>query len=167
MQSHRHSFTYRILPINQYEEDQRKSYSSWKIFAMDLNDGENKNETTRSLSGRRVGGRKKAIKSESQMMETDQRMWENLPNILKKFIPALVLLALVKSILSFLFGSPSVVYYQSTVYESSSYNADGKLEKIRKESFKSNIPGFVDGKEGGRINFISDRNLMDSRFMND
>lgn len=133
---------------------------------MDLN-GDNHGDETKSLSGGRAGGRKKTLRNETQIMKRSQTIWENLPDIFKKLILGLLLLALVKSILSFLFGSPSVVYYQSTVYETSSYNKDGKLEKVRKESFKSNIPGFVDGKTTGRMSSISDMSLMESKFMKD
>ena len=49
-----------------------------------------------------------------------------------------------------LFGgsSPNVVYYSSSVYQSTTYKADGNVETSRKESFESNIPGLVEKKAG-------------------
>jgi hypothetical protein len=39
---------------------------------------------------------------------------------------------------------PSFVFYESSVYESRSYNSERGIETIRRESFRSNIPGLVD-----------------------
>lgn len=63
----------------------------------------------------------------------------------KKVIPLLVLLSILKGIFGFLFrfggsNSNNVIYYQSTVYESRTYDEDGKMERVRKESVKSNMP---------------------------
>ena len=168
--SNRHPIQHLILHRNQDKEKIKSS--SWEISATDGN-GDNNDEMRSSLSGGRAGGRKKTkttvrnATATIPILKNTHILWESVLDLFKKLISALVLLALVKSILSFLFGSPSVVYYQSTVYESSSYNADGKLEKIRKESFKSNIPGFVDGKREGGSSSISDRSLLESRFMRD
>ena len=74
----------------------------------------------------------------------------------KKVIPLLVLLTILKGIFGFLFGfgsNSNVIYYQSTVYESRTYDADGKMERIRKESIKSNLPSsMINGnKEDGYV----------------
>ena len=40
-------------------------------------------------------------------------------------------------------NNPSVVYYSSSVSESTTYR-DGNVETTRKENFQSNIPGLVE-----------------------
>jgi hypothetical protein len=39
--------------------------------------------------------------------------------------------------------NPNVVYYSRSVYQSTSYTKDGKVETTRKENFQSNVPELV------------------------
>ena len=60
-------------------------------------------------------------------------------------MPLCLLLALVK----FLFGGSGrrdggVVYYSSSVYQSTTYSRDGNVETTRKEDFRSNVPGLAE-----------------------
>jgi hypothetical protein len=61
-------------------------------------------------------------------------------------LPLVALVLLVKSLLGSLSGRSDYVYYQSSVYESRTYNSDGRVETARKESVQSNIPSLLDGK---------------------
>jgi hypothetical protein len=65
-------------------------------------------------------------------------------------VPLVAVLLLLKTLFGSLFGGGSdYVYYQSSVYESSVYTSDGKVEMAHKESVQSNIPSLMDGKQLG------------------
>ena len=60
-------------------------------------------------------------------------------------VPILLLTLFLRLLFGNLFGGGSnVVYYSSTVYQSTTYSRDGNIETKRKESFESNIPGLVE-----------------------
>ena len=60
-------------------------------------------------------------------------------------IPILLLTLFLRLLFGNLFGGGSnVVYFSSTVYQSTTYSRDGNIETKRKESFESNIPGLVE-----------------------
>jgi hypothetical protein len=61
-------------------------------------------------------------------------------------VPLVAVVLLVKSLLGSPSGRSDYVYYQSSVYESRTYNSDGRVETARKESVQSNIPSLLDGK---------------------
>jgi len=65
-------------------------------------------------------------------------------------IPAILLTLLLFKRIFFGAGDPSFVYYESSVYESSVYRGDGRVETSRKESFKSNIPSLVEDQQRRR-----------------
>jgi hypothetical protein len=64
----------------------------------------------------------------------------------------------------------SMVYYQSSVYESRVLGPDGKMETARKESFRSNIPSLLENErrlqqdKGSSSSLIEQRNDYDSSF---
>jgi hypothetical protein len=75
------------------------------------------------------------------------RRAEGLATLTKSFLlPLLGLYLVFRLLLGSLFSSPSssFVYYESSVYESRTYSADGKVETSRKESVRSNLPGLVE-----------------------
>lgn len=61
-------------------------------------------------------------------------------------LPLVAVVLLVKSLLGSPSGRSDYVYYQSSVYESRTYNSDGRVETARKESVQSNVPSLLDGK---------------------
>lgn len=119
---------------------------------------------TQFSSGGRAGGRNKKQLSPPQL--TIPNIWEKVPNIMKNVIfPVALVLALLKFLLGILFSplSSSVVYYQSTVYETRSYYENNKVKTERKESIKSNAPELI--RSSRSTSSIGDESLLDSRFM--
>lgn len=99
------------------------------------------------ISFARAGGRSK---KDDASLSTDN-LKSRVRKIAKMIAPFLFLLFLARWTLGILFspGSspPSYVYYQRTLYESSSYNSQsGKVERTRKENFRSNIPSLISGQ---------------------
>jgi hypothetical protein len=104
------------------------------------NKGEDKGS---KVSMTRAGGR-------SNNAYTKMRRLDGAFDLIKRIVPWMLLAFLIRWILSFFLfsSSPSYVYYQKSVYESSSYNsASGKVERTRKESFRSNIPSMISGRQ--------------------
>ena len=109
-------------------------------------DGEGTNALEKKYKPAHMGGRRKRKRRDYVAATNDSN-----DSLKKKFTkwatilaPILLLWVLFKSLF---FGSdPSYVYYQSSVYESRSYGADGRVDTSRKESFRSNIPGLVEGR---------------------
>jgi hypothetical protein len=96
----------------------------------------------RRKSGRTGGRRRRRIMTlPSEKKESSGGILQSL------WFPLVVFLLLLKILLESLFGGGSdYVYYQSSVYESSVYTPDGRVETARKESVQSNIPSLMDGK---------------------
>lgn len=92
-------------------------------------------DTNKDNSIGRLGGRKQRKPKQSQPQKK-KLSWGFL------VIP-LLLLALLRGIFFVGFSDPSFVYYESSVYETRTYN-NGNIERSRKESFRSNIPGLVE-----------------------
>jgi hypothetical protein len=112
------------------------------------------NQKAMKISLSRAGGRSRyaAERRSTNGLSQYDGLFLRTKQIVKRLVPFLVLLLLTRFIFSFFFAkpdsSPSFVYYQKTVYESSSYNsASGKVERTRKESFRSNIPSMISGQK--------------------
>lgn len=126
------------------------------------NDDNSSNDSSSSKNsiaraGGRISGRSSSTPDKYEIVKETKKndTTSGIIDIAKKAIPLLLLLSLLKGLFGFLFGwgtgsNESYVYYQSTVYESRTYDADGKMERIRKESVKSNVPSMINGnKEEG------------------
>ena len=107
------------------------------------------NTPKKKYTSARMGGRKRKIPRRDSLGKKDDKD-DNLKKFTKwatVLAPILLLWVLIKSLL---FGGsssePSYVYYQSSVYESRTYGADGRVDTSRKESFRSNIPSLIEGK---------------------
>mmetsp|Transcript_14297 Transcript_14297/g.23304 ORF Transcript_14297/g.23304 Transcript_14297/m.23304 type:complete len:188 (-) Transcript_14297:2266-2829(-) len=96
------------------------------------------------LFGSRIGGRrakKPKVKKEEKITNNDGPF----ALIRQVGIPILLVTLFLRLLFGNLFGGGSnVVYYSSTVYQSTTYSRDGNIETKRKESFESNIPGLVE-----------------------
>ena len=101
----------------------------------------NNDNQPESKTGGRAGGRK----SKKNKVDKRRRQQQGRGNhTLWWQIPAVLLsLLLLKGIL-FDSSDHSFVYYESSVYESRTYNSDGRVETSRKENFRSNIPSLVE-----------------------
>jgi len=120
----------------------------------------------KKFEARRIGGRR------------GSRLRNNDPPF-NKFVnpPLLVVLLLVGLITKSLLGgngdNDSYYYYsyQTTVYESRSYDADGKVQTSRRSSgnVQSNIPGLKDAKPEDARRIFQERNdyFLDSKSMFD
>ena len=100
------------------------------------NDGGSPQERSQRNSVARAGGRQRKKKSPSK---------ENARGKGNSFLgglllPLISLAVLLRFFFSSFISSPNVVYYSQTVYETSTYSADGKVETQRKETFESNLP---------------------------
>jgi len=84
----------------------------------------------------RAGGRKPRPKKQ------DPEPKKKGPNLV---VPGLLLVLFLslKSLFGYDTNNPSYVYYQSSLFESTVVNQDGRRETSRQESFKSNIPELV------------------------
>ena len=102
----------------------------------------------------RAGGRSKTDSAPTTPTTSSQIPLKALFATIKKVIPILISLSIIKGFLGFLFsgfgGRSNVIYYQSTVYESTTFDENGQMEQTRKESFKSNIPSLTNGDIGNR-----------------
>ena len=91
----------------------------------------------------RIGGRR----AKKQKVKKDDNTNEGPLSVFIRQvgIPILLLTLFLRLLFGNLFGGGSnVVYYSSTVYQSTTYSRDGNIETKRKESFESNIPGLVE-----------------------
>jgi len=102
-------------------------------------------ERTQKYSTARVGGRR-AKKQKMTKENTTKANDGVLFGILRQTaIPIVLTTLFFRLLLGNLFGGSNVVYYSSTVYESTTYSRDGNIEtKESFKSFKSNIPGLVE-----------------------
>mmetsp|Transcript_15674 Transcript_15674/g.18578 ORF Transcript_15674/g.18578 Transcript_15674/m.18578 type:complete len:274 (-) Transcript_15674:392-1213(-) len=148
------------LPVSQINNC--RTISLWRLLATPNND-DNSNDNSsgesdgkrkkRSFSIARAGGRSATSKtSKLGANETSSGLPPIIGNMLngvKKIIYLIVAVQILQSLFGFLFGGGandgSYVYYQSTVYETTSVAADGQVSRIRKESVKSNIPSLISG----------------------
>lgn len=117
---------------------------------------EDSDEQKRSITTARAGGRSttpKKVKISIGTNENDGGAVGVIQRAISNIVKVIVAVWIVRSLLGILFGfgggggsdNPSYVYYQSTVYESRSISSDGKVERIRRESMKSNIPSLISG----------------------
>lgn len=60
-----------------------------------------------------------------------------------------------------MFGGNDVVYYSSSVYQSTTYSQDGNVETIRKENFQSNVPGLIEKAK----DYSQEQNGGDERYL--
>jgi hypothetical protein len=120
------------------------------------------NINSRKMIGRRVGGRADRPsfwrKKPSKSSKLTGKITSKLEKLTGKSASKIrkgtfwVILTLTLSILlkSFFASqtnhSAGYIYYQSSVYESRMIGADGKVETIRKESVRSNIPSLMEKK---------------------
>ena len=106
----------------------------------------NNEEAPQKYSVARVGGRKT---KKNHLIKKDTSKNANngvFATIRQLALPILLATVFFRLLFGNLFGgtSPNVVYYSSSVYQSTTYKADGNVETSRKESFESNIPGLVE-----------------------
>lgn len=108
----------------------------------------NNEEASQKYSVARVGGRK--TKKNHQIKKDTSKNANSgvFATIRQLALPILLATVFFRLLFGNLFGgtSPNVVYYSSSVYQSTTYKADGNVETSRKESFESNIPGLVEKK---------------------
>ena len=151
------------------DDDMGDSSSSSGDNNKDGGKGDKKRSTARA-GGRTSNNRK--LQSSVPLQESSSPSNNTVMGWAKKVVPLLVLLSILKGIFGFLFGfggsNSNVIYYQSTVYESRTYDADGKMERVRKESIKSNMPSsMINGnkKEGYRERDGTSRSSGTSLFL--
>ena len=92
----------------------------------------------------RAGGRRPRFDQKSRSNQLDV-VKERIFSLIGDFgLPFLIMIVALRLI----FGggstdNPNVVYYSRSVYQSTSYTKDGKVETTRKENFQSNVPELV------------------------
>ncbi|KAL3776223.1 hypothetical protein ACHAW5_008254 [Stephanodiscus triporus] len=111
----------------------------------------------------RAGGRRPRTDPKSKQPDaTKEKIPENgILSLIRDFALPLCVLTL---ILRFLFGtfggnagSPNVVYYSRSIYQSTTYTKDGNIERKRRENFQSNIPELVQQSKG----YKQEKNALD------
>ena len=130
------------------------------------NPARKKISVARAGGRKRKGGRKQKPKSVTKDAEDSGGIFSTIQQLL---LPLFLVSLILKLLFGFLFGgnsNPNVVYYSSSVYQSTTYTRDGNVETTRKESFNSNIPGFVENaRESSQRGFRdsdSDNYYLDS-----
>jgi hypothetical protein len=129
---------------------QAENHSSHNGSGMNFDDQTN---STEKYTVARAGGRRLRTDAKSKRRDANRFF----PLIRDLALP----LCLLSVVLRFLFGmfggsagNPGVVYYSHSVYQSTSYSKDGKIERTMRESFQSNIPELVEhAKEYTREDF--------------
>lgn len=97
----------------------------------------------------RAGGRSRKIKDKSRNKDVPTELWPSvfapILDAMKKVIPLLLALTIVKALLGSLVGgnNNNVAYYSSTVYERTYYDENGEIQRLRKEKIQSNIPSLI------------------------
>jgi hypothetical protein len=93
----------------------------------------------------RAGGRRPRVDQTSRSNQLDV-VKERIFSLIGDFgLPFLIMMVALRLI----FGgggstdNPNVVFYSRSVYQSTSYTNDGKVETTRKENFQSNVPELV------------------------
>ncbi len=109
----------------------------------DQNEPGSKKFSTARMGGRRT--KKKELKRENNTTNDGPFAF-----IRQAAIPILFVALFLRLLFGTIFGGSNVVYYSSTVYQSTTYSRDGNIETRTKESFKSNIPGLVEKKANER-----------------
>ena len=92
-------------------------------------------------SSARAGGRVNRSRGNKSDESVTSHGPMNDSRLIKSVIPLVSLLLFVKLLGSMLFSGDNYVYYESTVYQTTTRTEDGKIETTRKQNFKSNIPG--------------------------
>lgn len=93
-------------------------------------------------SSARSGGRAKKPEREAKSL------FEGASNPFIKLGTTLLAGVLFLKVLgALLFGGSSYVYYESSIYQTTTTSIDGKVETTRRESFKSNIPALKESIE--------------------
>ena len=106
----------------------------------------NNEGASQKYSVARVGGRK-SKKNHQTRKDTSKNTSNGVFATIRQLaLPIVLATVFFRLLFGNLFGgaSPNVVYYSSSVYQSTTYKADGNVETSRKESFESNIPGLVE-----------------------
>mmetsp|Transcript_27877 Transcript_27877/g.43065 ORF Transcript_27877/g.43065 Transcript_27877/m.43065 type:complete len:202 (-) Transcript_27877:2735-3340(-) len=108
----------------------------------------NQNEPGSKKSTARIGGRR----AKKQKVTKEAKIKNNGPfAIIRQLaIPIVLVTLFLRLLFGNLFGGSNVVYYSSTVYQSTTYSRDGNIETKTKESFQSNIPGLVEREKEER-----------------
>jgi len=135
-----------VLLMAESDLEAEEEQGSGKISNPNLSSGPKKSNAT----GQRIGGRSK---SPSKPTPNVQKRNENKTGMPKLLIAICIPLLALWVFFQTLFGgedSPSTYYYQSSVYESRVYNADGQVETSRKESVRSNVPSLLEERRNDR-----------------
>jgi hypothetical protein len=124
----------------------KNRYLSSALFANEEKNSNrsNENDDDETQPGRfsigRIGGRAKRPRQPLDVKDSKKFQIPGF-NLIQRLVQTLFILWILKSILfGLLFPSSSVMYYQSSVYESRSYGSNGQVETVRKENFRTNIP---------------------------
>ena len=107
----------------------------------------------------RIGGRR----AKKQKVKKDDNTNDGpLSTFIRQVgIPILLLTLFLRLLFGNLFGGGSnVVYFSSTVYQSTTYSRDGNIETKRKESFESNIPGLVERAKERSQKYDNDKSAL-------
>jgi len=160
------------------------SLDRWRILAEPLNDGENITDDNgiesntldgrngdcqqQSISTARAGGRSK--RKIQNGTSSNRSLLATFLEQVKKLLLWVTVLPLIGFLLASILhiGTPSdgsYVYYESTVYETRSYTPDGELQRVRKESVKSNIPSLISGEK--IIKDTNDENELSQKYTDD
>jgi hypothetical protein len=96
----------------------------------------------------RAGGRRPRTDPKSKQPDATKEKPENgILSLIRDFALPLCVLTVILRFLFGMFGgntgSPNVVYYSRSIYQSTTYTKDGNIERIRREKFQSNIPELV------------------------
>ncbi len=119
----------------------------------------NQNEPgSKKFSTARIGGRRP--KKQELKREDNNKNDGPFAFIRQAAIPILFVALFLRLLFGNLFGGSNVVYYSSTVYQSTTYSRDGNIETRTKESFKSNIPGLVEKRANERSQGRNDNSAM-------
>jgi len=145
--------------------------SSWNVLSSKNNNGGEgvdpgganggPSDASSSKNGKnsvaRAGGRRPKIDPRSRNRDAVTKNTDEstdggggiLSTVRRWTLPLCLLAVALKFMLGTIFGgggggSPNVVYYSSSVYQSTSYARDGSVETVRKEDYRSNVPGWVE-----------------------
>mmetsp|Transcript_23472 Transcript_23472/g.42391 ORF Transcript_23472/g.42391 Transcript_23472/m.42391 type:complete len:283 (-) Transcript_23472:2349-3197(-) len=127
-------------------------------------------QANRKYTMARAGGRRPRTHSKSRNNNTENTKSGDdggIFSVIRRQALPFFLLAVIVKLLQGIFGgndtsNPNVVYYSSSVYQSTTYSRDRNVETTRKENFQSNIPGLVEKAKDYSKN---EKEMGDNRYM--